>query len=82
MFFFLETVFVTKNFGAKIKRLEIPLQTHAFSNFIILLQIKTKNSFCIRESFKTNISHHFFHYKINFLNSQHENTNPQGDFCS
>ena len=35
---------------------------------------------CIPESFKTNISHQLFDYKIPFVNSQRKNTNSKGDF--
>ena len=34
---------------------------------------------CVLESFITNISHHFFYFKITFVNSQHENTNSNSD---
>ena len=39
-------------------------------------------SICIPESFNTNISYQLFDYKITFINSQHENTNSNGDFCN
>ena len=34
------------------------------------------------ESFNTNILYQLFYYKITFVNSQHENTNSEGDFVS
>ena len=39
--------------------------------------ILSYNSFCITESFDTNISHKLFDYKIIFVNSQYENTNSK-----
>jgi hypothetical protein len=38
------------------------------------------NVFCIPETFNTNISHQLLDYTINFVNSQHKNTNSKGDF--
>ena len=35
--------------------------------------------FYIPDNFNTNILHHFFYYKITFVNLQHENTNSNGD---
>ena len=37
-------------------------------------------TFCIPESFNTNISHQLFKYKITFMKSQLENTNSKDDF--
>ena len=37
-------------------------------------------TFCIPESFNTNISHQLFDYTITFVNTQHYNTNSKGDF--
>ena len=37
------------------------------------------NNAIIPESFNTNILHKFLDYKINFENSQQENTNSKGD---
>ena len=39
-----------------------------------------KKYFCILESFNRNISYHLFDYIITFVNSQHLNTNLEGDF--
>ena len=38
------------------------------------------NSFCIPESFNTNILHHLFNTKITPVDLQRENTNSKGDF--
>ena len=38
-----------------------------------------KDNIVIPESFNANISHHFFYYKITFVNSQHEKTNAKVD---
>ena len=39
-----------------------------------------QNNLCMPESFDMNILHQLFNYKITFIYSQLENTNPKGDF--
>ena len=36
------------------------------------MTIKDKNYFCLPKSLNANISHQLFHYKITFVNPQHE----------
>ena len=42
--------------------------------------MSTFNTFCIPESFNTNISHQLFDYIITFVISQHYDLNSKGDF--
>ena len=46
---------------------------------VLIAEKMHDNAIYISESFNANISHKFLDYKINFVNSQHENTNSKGD---
>ena len=47
----------------------------SFNNFH-----ETANTLCIPESYNMKISYQLFDFKVTFVNSQHKNTNSEGEF--